>query len=827
MANTIHTVVKGDTLWSLAIKYGTSVDKLVTLNNIADKNFIVVGQKLIIDGTADPVKENTSSKPIIKVFGLQSNTDRTMYATWTWDKSKTDKYKVLWRYDTGDGVWFIGEDSETTNKQAVWSGAPENAKAVAFKVKPIAKKKSSGNAYEWTASWSNEEKYYFSNNPPAGPTSAPKVEVKDYTLVITLENLDTKATYASFQVINDENKVDITISKVKLVQVGGTGTKYVQVTTNQLKPGRKYTVRYRLYRLDIPTEWSSYSDWVETPPAASEGITELKALSETSMSVSWTAVKNCTGYEIEYATSKTAFDSSNAVQSMTLDSVATHAEITGLESGKEYFFRLRAKNLLGNSAWTDIRSIILGEPPEAPTTWSSTTTVVVGEPLNLYWIHNGVDGSSQTLAELELTIGGLTETHTIKNSTDPNERDKTSMYEFSTSGYAEGTKVLWRVRTAGVTNEYGDWSIQRSVDIYAPPTLSLSATTSSGSDIETLTALPIKVTASAGPNTQTPIAYYLSVVSVDAYETFDDFGNIKNVNAGEEVYAKQFDIKTDLEVELTAKDLSLENTMRYKINCSVTMDSGLTAEATAPEFSVAWEDVEYEPNASIEIDPDTLSAYIRPYYEDNSGNLIEGFLISVYRREFDGSFTELYKDIPNSKNTNVVDPHPALDYARYRIVAKSETTGAISYYDIPGVEVGEPSAIIQWNETWVEFDVTEDGVSNTMPMSTSMVKLPYNLDVSASYSPDVELVEYIGRSHPTTYYGTQLGETCTWSADIEKDDKETLYALRRLARWMGDVYVREPSGSGYWAHVTVNIPQTHTALTIPVSIDITRVEGGI
>lgn len=827
MANKTHTVVRGDTLYALAIKYGTSIPALQKLNNIEDPDYIVVGQVLIVEGTADPVKENTSSKPIIKVFGLQSNSDRTMFATWTWDKSKTDKYKVLWRYDTGDGVWFIGEDSETTNKQAVWSGAPENAKAVAFKVKPIAKKKSSGNAYEWTASWSNEEKYYFSNNPPADPTSAPKVEVKDYTLAITLENLDTNATYASFQVINDENKVDITISKVKLVQVGGTGTKYVQVTTNQLKPGRKYRVRYRLYRLDIPTEWSSYSDWVETPPEAADGITELKALTETSVSVTWNPVSNCKGYEIEYATSKTAFDSSNAVQSLTLDSVATHAEITGLESGKEYFFRLRATNLLGKSAWTDIRSIILGEPPEAPTTWSSTTTVVIGEPLNLYWVHNGVDGSSQTFAELELTIGGLTETHTIKNSTDANEKDRTSVYEFATSGYTEGTKVLWRVRTAGVTNEYGDWSIQRSVDIYAPPTITLTAKNSSGNAFETLTSLPIKITASAGPKTQTPIAYNLSVVSVNAYETVDDLGNAKNVNAGEEVYTKQFDVKTDLEAELTALDLNLENTMSYTIRCSVTMDSGLTAEASTPEFVVAWEDIEYEPNASVEIDSETLSAYIRPYYEDNEGNLIEGVLISVYRREFDGTFTELYKDIPNSKNTNVVDPHPALDYARYRIVAKSESTGAIRYYDLPGVEVGEPSAIIQWNDKWVSFDVTEDGVSEEVPMSTSMVKLPYNLDVSTSHSPDVELVEYIGRSHPTSYYGTQLGESCTLSADIEKTDTETLYALRRLAKWMGDVYFREPSGIGYWAHVTVSIPQTHAELTIPVSIDITRVEGGI
>ena len=39
-----HTVKSGDTLSSIAKKYGTTVDKLVALNNIKNKNLIYVGQ---------------------------------------------------------------------------------------------------------------------------------------------------------------------------------------------------------------------------------------------------------------------------------------------------------------------------------------------------------------------------------------------------------------------------------------------------------------------------------------------------------------------------------------------------------------------------------------------------------------------------------------------------------------------------------------------------------------------------------------------------------------------------------------------------------------
>lgn len=46
-----YTVQAGDTLTAIANKYGTTVDSLVALNNIADKNKIYVGQVLKISGT--------------------------------------------------------------------------------------------------------------------------------------------------------------------------------------------------------------------------------------------------------------------------------------------------------------------------------------------------------------------------------------------------------------------------------------------------------------------------------------------------------------------------------------------------------------------------------------------------------------------------------------------------------------------------------------------------------------------------------------------------------------------------------------------------------
>lgn len=49
--NGTYTVQAGDTLTAIANKYGTTVDSLVALNSIADKNKIYVGQILKISGT--------------------------------------------------------------------------------------------------------------------------------------------------------------------------------------------------------------------------------------------------------------------------------------------------------------------------------------------------------------------------------------------------------------------------------------------------------------------------------------------------------------------------------------------------------------------------------------------------------------------------------------------------------------------------------------------------------------------------------------------------------------------------------------------------------
>lgn len=890
-----HTVVKGDTLSAIAKKYGTTVNYLAKLNNIANVNLIYVGQVLKISETVTvtPSKPSTSSTPVkslptqatITAFGLQADTDRTFFATWSWSRGYTDKFDIRWFYGTANNIKFTGSttsvDSIDNSRPQSTYTPPENATYISFQVKPIATthKVNNVDTPHWTAQWSTEKFYYMKDLPPDTPSGTPTVTLEDYTLKIEISGVSSGVDEVEFEIVQNDSK----IYKVGKSKPSTSVAKY----SCSVSPGYDYKVRCRPVKNKIYGEWTGYSSNVHTKPNKPTNITELRAVSETVVSLTWSKVTTAETYDIEYATVLDYLGVSNA--STTINNVAEpRYTITGLTSGEKYFFRVRAVNDQGQSDWTEASSIVLGGVPAAPTTWSSTSTAVVGEEMKLYWMHNSKDGSKETKAELKYTANNGTPV--IKEVLKTNVSDDVSYYYLSTRSFTEGASIKWLVRTAGVTGEYGPWSATRMISIYAPPSLSLilSNDQAANSAIKEVTKFPFYVTANAGPDSQKPIGFHISVISKDSYETVDEYGNVKMIAEGQEIFSKFYDINTrTLSVKMTPGDIDLENNCRYELSCVVTMDTGLTEEEKVT-FRVSLDETEYYPTAEVMFDEKTLSAYIRPYcterpyifykvtynsadntykrtstvidplegssvnnaltdmddlvflgvdstststyftvVQSDRENLVENVTLSVYRHEYDGRFTTIATDISNTDSIYVTDPHPPLDSAKYRIVSTDTTTGSISYADLPGYTVGVKSVVIQWDETWSNLQVMGDDPIDQVTWAGSVLKLPYNIDVSDSNTMDVSLVEYIGRSHPVSYYGTQLGTSSTWNVDIPKTDKTTLYGLRRLAIYAGDVYVREPSGSGYWANISVSFSQKHREMTIPVTLEIKRVEGGM
>ena len=288
---------------------------------------------------------------------------------------------------------------------------------------------------------------------------------------------------------------------------------------------------------------------------------------------------------------------------------STTAYLTGLD-GDEWFIRVRAKNSVGDSGWSSVVSAICGSVPEAPTTWSLSSSVIVGEDITLYWVHNSEDGSKMTGARIRLTIGDEAQTIFVDGNT-TEENDDTPIYQYTikTDEYAQGTTILWKIRTKGITDEYGPWSTQRTIKVYAPPTLGLSVSLNNEG---VLTSLPITINATAGQNTQVPISYHVTMIAETSYETNDFMGETTIIPAGSEIYSKIFNSsKRDFTAVISAGDILIENNQNYTLKVLVSMDSGLTATSSI-SFQVAWDEYSFYPDASITIDKETLAAYINP-----------------------------------------------------------------------------------------------------------------------------------------------------------------------------------------------------------------------
>lgn len=822
---------KSTTISGGTVKVGDLVtikDGATYYNGVPIPGWVMADQWYVIevDGDRAVLGENDSGandiQSPINVKYLEGGSGGTTTTTST---KTLDHYEVKWVYATGDGVSFEGSSDEVTVKNATYS-PPANATKVKVTVKPVSKTYTSNGKETtyWTGS-AVSDTYLIANNPPEVPPT-PSVTIDKFQLTATVENITDPRTDEIYFEVNEAITDSSSSATYKRVTVFDCRASY---TCNILSG---YAYRVRVAAINIKDTERVYSEWTDyvgpyyTVPDSVTGVS-CAAESKTSVKVTWTAIETADSYEVQYTTNKTYFDSTSGVQSVSGITNA-YAIVTGLESGDEWFFRVRAVNEQGESGWSEIVSTVIGTRPEAPTTWSLTTTAYVGEKVVLYWTHNSEDGSKQTGYQLEYTVDGGTPTVVEEQSSVPEDEDEPIYsYTLNTNSYSDGGEIKWRVRTKGIyegdtdDNTYSNWSTMRTINLYAPPTLTVSLPHT------TLTSFPLNISANAGPNSQTPLAYHVSIKARDSYETTDVIGNEVMVSAGTEVYSKVINTSEhNFSLSLSAGDVMFESGESYDITVLVSMNSGLTAEATQ-RFLVNWTDRTYIPDASIAIDFDTLCAHITPHCINTSGDLASNVTLAVYRREYDGTFTEIASGLTNSRSSSVTDPHPSLDYARYRIVATDTSTGNVSYEDLPGQPIGEPSIVIQWDEKWSAFDNVGEAEQVYPAWSGSMLRLRGNVDTSEQNSPDVALIEYIGRDNPVSYYGTQRGETATWNTDVPKSDKETIYALRRLKAWSGDVYVREPSGTGYWAHVLVSFSTKHLAMVVPVTFAITRVEGGM
>ena len=826
----------------------------------------VIGKSLVTvanNATTTKASSSSTNKPTysgspsvrfeVKDPTLDSaNRIATVY--WTWDTTKhkyTDHYEVKWWFYTpANGRWDSTSVSTTTNTFATYS-IPATASLAKASVRAIQKKEYKDSKKKkhkitgkkkWTCAWATSK--YVNAGLQAEIPTAPDIKeiyISNGRLHMSFDNYKYENATIFFEVVQEDKN-----GNRKLFNNTLTATvSYGRVSSNTLvvETGYKYYARCKaLYKGHYSNSWGNYSDVVTTVPPKPENVSaETREVDPDEkryrVLITWDPVDNVSDvqndkYQVSYTQKPEYFDTSpDDVKTIDVpndDQPRTSIDITLPEQGA-WYFRVRGHNLGGDGPWSEIVSASVGLKPEPPTTWSYTSNVKVGEDVIFNWTHNSADGSKQTGVKLWITANG----EPLEGFNPKEDFTDEKTYRFDTTGIPDSTVLLWKVATKGAHKDYSDESVQREVKVHEAPTVSISFGSASGplsneEELAEITKYPIDVSISAGPSTQSLVSMDFTIIADDSYESVDETGEWIYVNEGDVIYSKRIDNPdgNSINFTLTPGDVDLVSDMNYIARAVSYMNSALTGVGTTP-FHVRYDgEDEFEPEATVEINFNTLTAKIYPFCTDEFGGLIRGGgTFAVYRLNYDGTYTEIASGIEIGSGEVAFDRHPTLDYARYRVVATSDATGRASVSDIAPEEVNADCIVLNWME---DVGVLRNSINeeDDNAIVGDYLKLPYNVDVSDSNSMDVALIEYIGREHPVSYYGTQKGYSSSWKCEIRKDDVESLYALRRLARYAGDVYVREPNGSGYWAQVKVQYSINHKTVTVPVSLNITRVEGG-
>ena len=92
LANTTHTVVRGDSLWKIAVKYQVGLSEIKSANpQIANCNLIYPGQIINIPTTDKDVTEY--EKEVVRLVNIERSKNGLSPLTYDWELSRVARYK--------------------------------------------------------------------------------------------------------------------------------------------------------------------------------------------------------------------------------------------------------------------------------------------------------------------------------------------------------------------------------------------------------------------------------------------------------------------------------------------------------------------------------------------------------------------------------------------------------------------------------------------------------------------------------------------------------------------------------------------------------------
>ncbi len=311
--------------------------------------------------------------------------------------------------------------------------------------------------------------------PPPAPSDLQAVAIS--TTAVQLSWKDNSSNELGFRVEKSQG------SSSAFFEAGKVEANVTVDTVFNLNPNTLYYFRVRAYKPDICSDYSNITsvrtDGVVIIPMPPSGLW-AKAESSSQINLSWfDSSDNETSFKIERSTTSSieGFSQIAAVGA----NVSTYSDM-GLSPGTRYWYRVRAANSAGNSAYTDPADAVtqsIVTLPAAPTGLSTATAS--SWQILLFWTDNANNETGFKIERSTISsTSGFSQIATVG----------VDVSTYSDNGLSPGTHYWYRVRA---TNSAGNSGYSNVTDAItnsvvtipvAPSNLSTTAASSSKIDIE-------------------------------------------------------------------------------------------------------------------------------------------------------------------------------------------------------------------------------------------------------------------------------------------------------------------------------------------------------
>lgn len=557
-------------------------------------------------------------------------------------------------------------------------------------------------------------------------------------------------------------------------------------------------------------------------PLAPTGVAVEPTNVKGSVRVSWDwSWDGATGAEIAWADHEDAWESTSEPGSYIVSNLRTGAwNVAGLSLGTTWYFRVRfikeTADTTSYSPWSELTPntmIDLSSPPETPILVLSDSFVIEGGEFTASWAYVSADGTAQSTAEIcEATITGTdvgdgsTETTIVYGQNIASvSTEQRVLLNTSDLGWEPGSihHLCLRVTsTSGRTSE--QWSTPVSITVVERLECTIANTSLTEENI--LTQMPIDISVSGGDETS---VFSVAIERLQSYYMDRPDETRFEGHEGETVAlaSQAADGSFSFEVE----DLIgvIDDGALYRIVATIRDGYGQEA-SDSLDFSVHWEHQAIMPEARTAVFDDQI------------------VLIKVERPEgaLGTDMCDIYRlsaDRPELIMTGVpldgiyVDPYPAIGaLGGHRIVYRTENNDYITDENVPA---------------WVDLGRNTggylDGDQAVIDFNGQRVILRYNTDLSSSWEKDFKETRYLGGSVQGDWNPSISRKSNVSSVMLSVDDQEMIQAMRQLADYPGQCYVRTQDGSAYAADIQVSENRSHKTggKIVEFSLEITKVES--